>query len=395
MLNRTLLAFVFGLSSAMVWAAEPSAPPAGSAAAAPAAGSKTEEYRKINTEWNELIGKLGALKNEYATATDSARKAEIRKQYYGPDGIEKAQAMEVKLIAAAESAYTEAPNADPEITAMLAATLYDYVGHDDYEPAFKLGKTLMDNKCTEKYVPALAGVAAYCVNEYDLAGPWLKAARESGMLSKISNELKTPDGPRPYAYFPDMIDGAKEAWAKEKKIRDAEDKAGDLPRVLLKTTAGDIELELFENEAPNTVLNFITLVEKGFYNGLKFHRVLPAFMAQGGDPKGDGSGGPGYTIPCECYQANFRQHFRGSLSMAHAGPDTGGSQFFLTFLPTPHSTSRQTSRGQSVPPYRVRPRRERLRRACQDQAAEPPRRDGWRGRHDHRGQGHAQAVASL
>lgn len=86
----------------MVWAAEPSAPPAGSAAAAPAAGSKTEEYRKINTEWNELIGKLGALKNEYATATDSARKAEIRKQYYGPDGIEKAQAMEVKLIAAAE-----------------------------------------------------------------------------------------------------------------------------------------------------------------------------------------------------------------------------------------------------------------------------------------------------
>ena len=101
MLNRTLLAFVFGLSSALVWAAEPSAPPAGSAAAAPAAGSKTEEFRKINAEWNDLIGKLGALKNEYATATD-ARKADIRKQYYGPDGIEKAQAMEVKLIAAAE-----------------------------------------------------------------------------------------------------------------------------------------------------------------------------------------------------------------------------------------------------------------------------------------------------
>jgi cyclophilin family peptidyl-prolyl cis-trans isomerase len=91
---------------------------------------------------------------------------------------------------------------------------------------------------------------------------------------------------------------------------------------------------LFENEAPNTVLNFITLVDKGFYNGLKFHRVLPGFMAQGGDPKGDGTGGPGYTIPDECAQANHRLHFRGSLSMAHSDkPDSNGSQFFLMFMP--------------------------------------------------------------
>ncbi|MBI2826059.1 MAG: peptidylprolyl isomerase [Planctomycetia bacterium] len=109
-----------------------------------------------------------------------------------------------------------------------------------------------------------------------------------------------------------------------------------MPRVLLQTSKGDIVLELFENEAPNTVANFVSLVEKGFYDGLSFHRVLPGFMAQGGDPKGDGSGGPGYTIACECYTPNHRQHFRGSLSMAHAGKDTGGSQFFLTFVPTPH-----------------------------------------------------------
>ena len=116
------------------------------------------------------------------------------------------------------------------------------------------------------------------------------------------------------------MDDTKAGWAKEKKIREAEAKADDLPRVLMKTSAGDIEIELFENEAPNTVLNFITLVDKGFYNGLKFHRVLPGFMAQGGDPKGDGTGGPGYTIPCECYRPDHRLHFRGSLSMAHAGP---------------------------------------------------------------------------
>ena len=128
----------------------------------------------------------------------------------------------------------------------------------------------------------------------------------------------------------------------------AEAKADDLPRVLLKTSKGDIVLELFENEAPNTVANFIALVEKGFYNGLTFHRVLPNFMAQGGDPTGNGSGGPGYAIACECYRPDARMHFRGSLSMAHAGRDTGGSQFFLTFLPTRHLNGQHTCFGRVI-----------------------------------------------
>ena len=184
-------------------------------------------------------------------------------------------------------------------------------------------------------VPALAGVAAYCVNEYDLAAIWLKTARASDALARMDRL----DGlhNRNYANFPDLMDETKAGWSKEKKIRDAEAKANDLPRMLLKTSAGDIELELFENEAPNTVLNFISLVDKGFYNGLKFHRVLPGFMAQGGDPKGDGTGGPGYTIPDECKRPDHRLHFRGSLSMARsAEPESGGSQFFLTFLPVRH-----------------------------------------------------------
>jgi cyclophilin family peptidyl-prolyl cis-trans isomerase len=106
---------------------------------------------------------------------------------------------------------------------------------------------------------------------------------------------------------------------------------------LLKTSKGNITLELFENEAPNTVANFITLVEKGFYKDVPFHRVLEHFMAQGGDPTGTGGGGPGYTIPDECNRPDHRLHFRGSLSMAKtAAPDTGGSQFFLCFIPTSH-----------------------------------------------------------
>ncbi len=127
-----------------------------------------------------------------------------------------------------------------------------------------------------------------------------------------------------------------------------EAKADDLPRVELKTTKGTIVLELFENEAPNSVANFISLVEKKFYDGLAFHRVIPHFVAQGGDPKGDGSGGPGYSIACECYKPNHRLHFRGSLSMAHAGSDSGGSQFFLTFVRTPHLDGLHTVFGRIV-----------------------------------------------
>jgi cyclophilin family peptidyl-prolyl cis-trans isomerase len=122
----------------------------------------------------------------------------------------------------------------------------------------------------------------------------------------------------------------------------------------MKTSQGDIEIELFENEAPNTVLNFITLVEKGFYNGLKFHRVLPGFMAQGGDPLGTGGGGPGYTIPCECPRPDHRLHFRGSLSMAKKEqPDTGGSQFFLTFVPTKHLDGKHTVFGRVISGFDV------------------------------------------
>lgn len=94
------------------------------------------------------------------------------------------------------------------------------------------------------------------------------------------------------------------------------------------TKKGVMKIEFFEEDAPNTVNNFVTLAEKGFYNGLTFHRVIPNFVIQGGCPNGIGNGGPGYTIKCELTGKN-QYHDRGVLSMAHAGRDTGGSQFFI------------------------------------------------------------------
>jgi peptidyl-prolyl cis-trans isomerase B (cyclophilin B) len=94
------------------------------------------------------------------------------------------------------------------------------------------------------------------------------------------------------------------------------------------TAKGLMKVSFFENDAPNTVANFVTLSKKGFYDGLTFHRVIPDFVIQGGCPNGTGAGGPGYTIKCETSGGN-QYHDRGVLSMAHAGKDTGGSQFFI------------------------------------------------------------------
>ncbi|MDN4527331.1 peptidylprolyl isomerase [Fictibacillus fluitans] len=106
-----------------------------------------------------------------------------------------------------------------------------------------------------------------------------------------------------------------------------------------------ISIELFPDEAPGTVANFEKLANEGFYNGVTFHRVIPGFVAQGGDPTGTGAGGPGYTIKCET-EGNTHKHVAGSLSMAHAGKDTGGSQFFIVHEPQPHLNGVHTVFGQ-------------------------------------------------
>ena len=101
-----------------------------------------------------------------------------------------------------------------------------------------------------------------------------------------------------------------------------------MKKAIITTEKGVMKVVFYEKDAPNTVKNFIELAEKGFYNGLTFHRVIPDFVIQGGCPNGTGAGGPGYTIKCELDGDN-QYHDRGVLSMAHAGRNTGGSQFFI------------------------------------------------------------------
>lgn len=142
-----------------------------------------------------------------------------------------------------------------------------------------------------------------------------------------------------------------ELWAREVEIRSAEDAAGDLPRAELSVKdRGLILVELFENQAPNTVANFLKLAGQGFYDGTRFHRVIGNFMAQGGDPNSregaegtPGEGGPGYRIADEHKREGARNHFAGSLAMAKTEAEhSGGSQFYITHTPTPHLNGRHT-----------------------------------------------------
>ena len=287
-------------------------------------------FEKILSEWKAMLTELLTLQTEFDSATEE-QKAEIQKKWNRL--IEQGDAMEPKLLAAAEEAYAEAPNTNKGVTDLLQESLAENLGIEDYETAARLGKLLMDHQCEDKRVANFAGLAAFAVHELDDAEKYLKQAKKDKVFAPVGRDIlddlvgKFLRNPAPF----------EQALAKEQQIRDAEAKADDLPQVLMETNKGPIEIELFENEAPNTVANFVSLVEQGYYNGLTFHRVLDGFMAQGGCPDGTGGGGPGYNIPCECYQPNARMHFRGSLSMAKGEPrDTGGSQFFLTFLPTKH-----------------------------------------------------------
>jgi len=125
-----------------------------------------------------------------------------------------------------------------------------------------------------------------------------------------------------------------------------------MTKAIIETKNGKITIELFDKEAPGTVANFVKLIQEGFYNGLKFHRVIPEFVVQGGDPSGNGTGGPGYSIKCET-EGNPHKHNRGALSMAHRGKDTGGSQFFLVLEPQSHLDGVHTVFGQIIDGYDI------------------------------------------
>jgi cyclophilin family peptidyl-prolyl cis-trans isomerase len=349
-LRIVVLGLCFFCSLTAVVLAASAAPPAGKTDAA-------DDFKRVCAEWKDVLSQLATLKIEYRTA-DAQKQAEIQRKW-GPL-MDQATALKDKVMAAARQAYAAAPNADRQITELLVTLVEQCVAHDDYEPAYETAKLLMSHGCTDPRLPSLAGIAAFSMNDYDAAEAYFKQGAEHRTLSEPARKLMP------------QVDYERQSWAKEQQIRKAEAKANDLPRVLLKTNRGDIELELFENEAPNSTANFLTLADKGFYNGLTFHRVLPGFMAQGGCPKGDGTGGPGYNIPEEFTTPKHRLHFRGSVAMARSQhPDSAGSQFYLMFAPNGSLDGNYTVFGRVVKGFDVLAKIQRRDPSSRDEQADP------------------------
>ena len=315
------------------------------------ADTPAANFAKINSEFRAQISKLRSIQKRFSDRnTDQDTKDALKTEF--DQRLEEVRKLEPQLAEAALRSYLEAPDKTPEEHEYLFVYLTGLIQSDDYDQAARVVKLLIKNGYEHKFFNLVAGLAFFGTMDFDNAEKYLTLAKETNELDATGSR-----------YLP-LIERHKyrELWAQELEKREAEDevhkeasegnaesKAKDLPRVRLTTSKGDIVIALLENEAPIATANFIQLVEKKFYDGLTFHRVIPGFMAQGGDPKGDGTGGPGYTIPDECFEDDHRNHFRGTLSMANTGQrDTGGSQFFLTFLPTAHLDGKHTVFGRVV-----------------------------------------------
>ncbi len=227
---------------------------------------------------------------------------------------------------------------DPAITTIAALQLGVLKDTLTLQPLMEVYSQLQaprDVEAMEAIIGALDSLnhpSAIPLLEKELQNPFLPIRRSAHRaLTRLLQDTTLP--------FPKAPSRAMTRWDFP------EVPAQSRPRVLLKTTEGHIILELYPHKAPITVANFLYLVRRGFYNGLFFHRVVPGFVIQGGDPRGDGWGGPGYTIPCEY---NDMPYDRGTVGMAHAGKDTGGSQFFITHTPQPHLNGQYTAFGRVV-----------------------------------------------
>ncbi len=271
---------------------------------------EANDFDSLMKQWGELNIKMDETRKRFDESDVPPETSAIRDEFVKL--TEQADALILKIKTAAISEL-ESGNKDQKIIETIVGIMINDASFDRDIPVLETGQALIENGVDPKYF----GIAQ-------------KAQR----LRLAGKEL-----------------------FQELELRQKEFEADDLPRVKFTTNKGDIVLELYENEAPQTVGNFVSLIEDGYYDGIKFHRVIEGFMAQTGDPKTKddskrnewGSGGPGYNIYCECYKPEARRHFTGSLSMAKQQPrDTGGSQFYIAFARTSHLDGRHTVFGRVV-----------------------------------------------
>ncbi len=242
----------------------------------------------------------------------------------------KARVIELRsqLDETAQKSFAADPEGNPLAAAHILRMAADAVeGRGQTQPfdparAYELASLVGEHRQPDPQVLNIAFQACIAMQDYQRADRILK--RLERMKVPITKEFMT------------HYEAGKKFWEMELAKRVQEEQAEDLPRVKLETDLGEIVLELFENEAPQTVANFISLVETGFYDGLDFFEVNPGQTARTGCPAGDGTGDPGYKIQREPSSAESRRFFAGTVGMYESGPNSSGSQFFFTYQPMQH-----------------------------------------------------------
>lgn len=293
----------------------------------------------------EHIKQMRQLAVEYHLTDTPAQARPIREQWI--KFLNEGRSVHDRMVEAALADYASHPSAESREAQFLYQVAARNADADRFDGMLPVLERLKDSGFTAQSFDLCFGLTAAASNQFAAALPFLEKARSNlqkgledlGKNRDLNDEQREKIGAQMFEAYGllselSQVEAYQSLWDAEQKAREQDAQGEPLPQVLIHTTKGDFVVELYENQAPNTVANFISLCEKGFYDGLPFHRVLTHFMAQGGCPNRDGSGDPGYSIPTELDGSSHRNFFRGTLGMALSNtPDSGGSQFFVCYMP--------------------------------------------------------------
>lgn len=301
------------------------------------------EFREVVDAWGETIGETRAVLIRFHNGT-AETEAQYREQFRELQ-IRGREQFDRSVRLATELLEQDPAGSFLQAQFLLVAAHYRY-GRDWFELTGPAAETLMQVETKDPKLPEIAGVSFFATGEFDRAEPHLRDAAQSGNLDAK------------HAGLLDAIAEYREHWEREQQLRVEDREKGDLPRVRFSTTRGDILVELFEDQAPNTVANFINLVESGYYDQLPFYQVIPSQVAMVGDAADSGPGSAGSYIADENQHPDARAIFRGSLAMAKL-PDpqasnvrtlsnTARSHFFFALMPLPQANSEYTVFGRVI-----------------------------------------------
>lgn len=312
-----------------------------------------QEPNSVNLNLDELQNRYRELVEEFRTSMRNVSEAGIRFNLAPQQESAQYRELWYRQVAETESILNQLkplalrlfmgqPDPPAELRDFVRNLSVDFYERGLYPEAAAIADRILAERPDDQAMIFLRGRCTFLLNEFEEALQFVE--KYPNMVGSMP-EIEQP----PFA----DVEALKERirfFEEEERLREQEAADDDLPRAEIKTTKGTFVVELFENQAPNTVGNFIYLIENGYYNGKLIHRVLNQFMAQGGGKDAQGQYiPPGYTIYDECGEPDARHHFRGVLSMAKGeNPHTGSSQFFITFVPTFHLDGLHTVFGRVI-----------------------------------------------